>query len=421
MKNNKLIALFLFLLLPGWIQADEKKPEGNVNERYTVESIVYSGIEESKISQPLRDEAQKMTGAKYNEKIANGVLKKIQADFGKRKEYYKIDLKVEKGNEPDKVKVVFQFKKRPVLFSLGAGGVYHSKEGNSGTLHATINDRALHSILGLNLLTDSNSLLERYTGIKATYENQKVGTEKLRLNSEFGSYHEKFNAATKEALTLRPEVPGVYRARQNFSPSLTLQPFHENYVVVSAGFDFQRLEFQTPASHTQKAYVAYTNITAGACNTVAKYTGCINAIYNVRTATRVLNSDFVYTRHFLSTTLSFNKKAHDLIATASYGSISGTPPLFERFALGNSCSLRGWNKLDVSPLGGTQFAHGTLEYRYRYFRAFYDVGTEWDGNSYSPVRHGIGFGILNWPFKSMTVSLAFPIRSHSANPVFGVF
>ncbi len=409
------------LLWPIGLKADGQKPETNVNERYDVEGIEYSGFDESKISQPLRDEAQKMVGAKYNEKTANGILKKLQKELGGRKEYYRIDLKVEKGINPDKVKVLFQFKKRPFVFSAGAGGVYHSQEGSSVSVGVGIHELAYGNNFNLSLISDANLLLERYTGFKASYENKKVGTEKVRLNVDFSSFHEKFNSATKSTLTLRPDVPGVYRARQSFSPSLTVQPFHENYVVLSAGLDFQRLEFQTPVSQTRTAYIGYTNISLNLCDLQAKYKQCGNIEYNLRTATRVLGSDFVYTRHLMSVTYSFTREPNEFIASASYGLITGTPPLFERFALGNSATLRGWNKFDMSPLGGTRTAYAMLQYRYRRFRVFYDVGTEWDENQFSPIRHGLGIGIVNWPFKNAVFSLAFPVRLHKVKPAFGVF
>ena len=421
MKNTNWVTLISILLWPAFMMAGEQKPEANVNERYTVESVVYSGIDESKISQSLRDEALKMVGAKYSEKTAKDIVQKIQKELDGRKQYFHIDLKVEKGSAPEKVKVAFQFKKRPFIFGAGAGGVYHSQEGASVNAGVSVEDRAYHNVIHFNLLTDSNTNLERFTGIKANYENQHVGTEKLHLLAEFGSYHEKWNAATQTALTLRPDVPAVYRARQNFSPSIWFQPLYEKYLELSAGFDFQRLDFQIPAIRTQKASIAYANVQANACNTEAKYVGCIYATYNIRTATRALDSDFVYTRHFTSALISFTKKRHYFAADASFGLITGNPPLFERFAFGNSFTLRGWNKFDVSPVGGTRVAHGSLEYRFWHLKAFYDVGTEWDENRYSPIRQALGFGIVDWPFKRMTFSLAFPLRTNNVKPAFGVF
>jgi hypothetical protein len=391
----------------------------NVNERYVVESVAYPGIDESKISQALRNEAQKMIGVKYNEQTANSILGKLREEV--KKEKYEISLKVEKGNNPDKVKVVFQFKKNRFELGGAAGGSYHSQEGFSGGVSTTLNELTYHNNFAFKLESGANTLLERYTGITASFENKKVGTENVRLHFDFSSFHEKFNAATTTALALRPDVPGVYRARQSFAPSLLLKPFPNKYVGVelSAGLDFQSLEFQTPASRTQTANAGHANVSLNSCNDQGKYRECLNVIYNLRTATRALDSDFVYTRHFLLVSPFRTQGAHTFSANFSYGWITGTPPLFERFALGNTYTLRGWNKFDVSPLGGTHAAHGSLEYRYRHFKVFYDVGTEWDKNQYSPIRHGLGFGIILW--KDFAILLAFPIRSHNVKPAFGLF
>ena len=83
--------------------------------------------------------------------------------------------------------------------------------------------------------------------------------------------------------------------------------------------------------------------------------------------------------------------------------------------MGNSFTLRGWNKFDVAPLGGSRAAHGSVEYRYRPFQIFYDVGTVWDKGQSAKVRHGLGFGLAlrNGFFASM----AFPVRLHDVNPV----
>lgn len=410
------------LLWPTCMKAGEQKPETNVNERYTVESIVYSGIEESKISQPLRDEAQKMVGVKYNEKTANSILKKLQKELSKGPDKYWVYLKVQKGNTPDKVKVVFQLKKR-LGNSVGidfSNPYYHSQEGVGVDLALNINELTYHNAFGFNLVSNSDSLLERYTGFKASYENQRVGTEKVHLRVEFDSYHEKFNAATKAALALRPDVPGVYRARQNFAPTLSLYPTKS--LSLSTGLSFQRLEYQFPASHTETAYAGVADVTySPQLKSLGEYKQTFKIDYNLRTATRILDSDFVYTRHFITAEYSLSNDANHFGADFSYGLITGTPPLFERFALGNTETLRGWNKFDVSPLGGTRAIHGSLEYRYRHFRVFYDVGTEWDKSRFSPIRHGLGFGVWGWPNKFVFVSVAFPVRLHKVEPVFGYF
>ena len=63
------------------------------------------------------------------------------------------------------------------------------------------------------------------------------------------------------------------------------------------------------------------------------------------------------------------------------GHICGTAPLFERFTLGDSTTLRGWNKYEVAPAGGDSMFHVSGEYRYRGLAIFTDVGSVWDQRS----------------------------------------
>ena len=46
MRKTSLFTIIFILLCPIGIEADEKRPEANVNERYTVERIEYNGIDE---------------------------------------------------------------------------------------------------------------------------------------------------------------------------------------------------------------------------------------------------------------------------------------------------------------------------------------------------------------------------------------
>jgi outer membrane protein assembly factor BamA len=96
------------------------------------------------------------------------------------------------------------------------------------------------------------------------------------------------------------------------------------------------------------------------------------------------------------------------------GHINAAAPLFERFSLGNSATLRGWDKFDVAALGGARLAYGSLEYRYRPFQIFYDFGSVWDPGQPATVRHSVGFG-LTWK-NGFFVSLGFPVRLDDVRP-----
>ncbi len=100
------------------------------------------------------------------------------------------------------------------------------------------------------------------------------------------------------------------------------------------------------------------------------------------------------------------------------GGITGTPPLFERFVLGNSTTLRGWSKFDLAPLGGTRMAHGSLEYGYHGFQVFYDTGALWDDGRRTAIpKHSLGVGYRTKE-DGFFLALAFPVKAGRAQPIF---
>ena len=99
------------------------------------------------------------------------------------------------------------------------------------------------------------------------------------------------------------------------------------------------------------------------------------------------------------------------------GLITGRAPLFERFVVGNSSMLRGWNKFELDPLGGSRLLHNSVEYRYRLLDIFYDGGAIWDPGETAVFRHSIGLGVRQDGF---CVALAFPVRGGHIEPVFMV-
>jgi hypothetical protein len=411
MKNLNLLTILLAVLWPAGLQADDPKPEPNVNERYVVESAQFTGIDENKISQILRDDARKMVGEKYNEKSANELAQKLREELRE----YNVKVKVERGDKPDHVKVLFQTDRtRWRRFKIpGFSALYHSKQGFSGELDIPI--EISHNVFAFGLVSNADQLLERNAGLRLRYEHREVGTDLLHLRIDFDSFHQSFNAATTTALAQRPDLPGIYRARQNFAPSLSLYPTRD--LMLSAGVSFQRLEFQFPALHTETAYAGTADIRYRRNWTSRSgFEQDFNGGYSLRTATRILDSDLVYTRHSMSADYTLEKKGNLFGAHFTGGFISGSAPLFERFSFGNTTTLRGWNKFDVAPLGGIRAAQGSLEYRYKHFQIFYDVGTVWDPVQSSKVRHGLGFG---WASKDgFFASLAFPVRLHRVAPVF---
>jgi outer membrane protein assembly factor BamA len=141
-----------------------------------------------------------------------------------------------------------------------------------------------------------------------------------------------------------------------------------------------------------------------------------------------VRADYIYGR-------GHNKLAFSFLA----GRISGNAPLFEKFSLGDTATLRGWNKFDVAPAGGNRMVYASVQYGFGKsnvgdfdlnlnrrkaigsiplgFHVFYDVGTVGNAGSPMSARHsaGIGFG-----GKTFFMELGVPIRSSRFEPIFSM-
>jgi outer membrane protein assembly factor BamA len=141
----------------------------------------------------------------------------------------------------------------------------------------------------------------------------------------------------------------------------------------------------------------------------------LDASYSLGAATRILDSDFVYTSHAWGVRYQLTHGKNVLSDSFSGGVITGRAPLDDRFVLGNSVYLRGWNKYEIDPLGGNRMVHNTVDYHYGLFRVFYDTGAIWDEGQAAVPRHSLGVGLRESVF---TLAVAFPMRLGRVEPVF---
>ena len=99
------------------------------------------------------------------------------------------------------------------------------------------------------------------------------------------------------------------------------------------------------------------------------------------------------------------------------GSITGHPPLFERFALGDTLTLRGWDKYEITPTGADRMAYSSIEYRYTGLSLFLDVGSAWDAKTEAHVRVSSGFGFHAGP---AFLIVGFPLNTDNLTAVLAV-
>lgn len=386
--------------------------DANVNERYTVESVEISGADQSRLDPTTRDDLSKLVGQKLNQQRLDQIRQALHRAFPGRT----IGIAVRRGTRPQHVRIIFDVGGRRKRFDISAPvALYHSKLGWSGALEAAAQFGSSSASFGI--VSDGEPLVERLAGIQAGFKNTKLGTDRLGLSFDFGSYHSIWEGATVEesAEASQARLPlDIYRTRMVFEPVATVvlaRPLR-----LSVGASFQQMQFQYPAARTEAANAVittlrYDRLLEGSGSSKHR----LEAGYSLRAATRALGSDFAYARHTADFGYTLWRGNHKLTERFHAGGITGSAPLFERFVLGNSTTLRGWNKYDLVPLGGNRVVYNSVEYRYRALRLFYDTGAVWLAGQDAGPKHSAGAGVH---IGDLALLVAFPIRNGRVEPVF---
>jgi len=402
--------------------AGTQDSEANVNTRYTVETVAIQGEgwstdpavdRDKRLSWGLRREISALIGEKLNPPALNDLAKRLRKELHARS----VEHHVLRGKQPDYVQVVFEVQLRPTRFDVSIPKfLYLARQGWSGAVEGTATSH--QNGLTFGLISDGDELVERYSGLEARYENQHLGTDRAHLAFEFDSFHEQWNSATLASLASGAASEGesdLYRTRQNFQPMVTLVVARP--LTVSFGASFERLEEEGPVVRNEGADAFLAGAGFHQQLEGAEYQHSFNGAYDLRMGTRLLGSDFVYARHHWRFRYTLTHGKHLLMDEATAGLLTGQAPLYERFAMGNSTSLRGWNKDDIDPLGGNRMVHNSVEYRYGLFQVFYDTGAIWDNGQTAVARNSAGAGLRQGTF---SLAVAFPLREGRCVPVFMV-
>ena len=414
------------MLCAGALAAGTQDSEFNVNNQYTVETVVVTGDgwstdvgadRSGKISSPLRKDILAIIGEKLNPATLDDLGRRLRKEFHARA----VEHRIFRGKVPDSVQVVFEVQARPARFDVAIPKfLYQARQGWSGAVEGTAIVK--HNGLTVGLVSDGDELAERYSGITARYQNSRAGSDRVRFGVEYGTYHEEWNGSTLAALPAsRPQMEppawpaesDLYRSRQFVEPEVTFQVSRP--LSLSVGASFESLEDQYPAVHTQTANAATAALRYHQRREGSDSLEDFDAGYDVRLASRALAGDLVYARHRWEFRYTLTRGKQVLIEDMTAGMIAGRGPMFERFVLGNSSTLRGWSKYDLDPLGGNRMIHNTVEYRYGVFQVFYDSGAIWEAGQGVEDRNSAGIGLRHGAFSA---SIAFPLRDGHIDPVF---
>ncbi len=380
----------------------------NVNARYIVEGVNISGSESrtgiSALSSSLKAELKQVVGANLDsnklEKLAGRIKDELKAT--------RVKIHVTKGTKPEHVLVNFEVAKKPVDLKV-AKFLYDTEQGWSG--EGTAATHFGGNTVTLGLVSDCDDLLERYAGIRAKFERDNLLTDRLGMVFEFDDFHEMWNPA--EAAAAAPEL---YRSRQVFTPEARVKIFGP--LELDLGVRFARYRLSTPdPAETESSNAVVSTLRYhqrwGSGADVQEQE--LDTSYSLESAMRVLSTDADYTRHLAQARYKFRRDRNRVDVTFMSGVIQGQAPLFDRFVLGNAEVLRGWNKFELDPLGGSHLVYGSAEYTYRYYQVFYDNGAVWDRAQDCEPKQSVGAGFKKDGFQ---LAVAFPLRTVHPNPIF---
>ncbi|HVW11081.1 MAG TPA: hypothetical protein VHC90_20995, partial [Bryobacteraceae bacterium] len=338
-----------------------------------------------------------------------------------------------RGSSPDRVKVNFELVRPDAAFDLSVPRfLYESDQGWTAEVNARarLHDQSITVGLGSN----GDDLVERFTGFSTRYEDGRLFSNRLKFAVDFEGYHELWNPSTRLANVGTDAQNGIndsaadasnhfalYRSRRNIAPALTFALSRE--LSVSLGASFESMDMETPATpgsdNSRSANAATGEVNFGYTVEGAETEQRWDAKYAVRAATRELGSDYVYRRQSVSLRYRWRHGKHTVTDRAMAGTINGNAPLFERFVLGNSSTLFGWDRYAIDPLGGSRMAHNSLSYgrqiQQTTAEVFYDAGVIGDGDKLGTLRHSVGVGLRQGIFN---VAMAFPLFEGRVAAVF---
>jgi Omp85 superfamily domain len=399
------------VFLVGRISDDTNLTE-NINARYLVESVDLEGAP-AEVSQQLSDDLQKLVGRRLDTDEAERLQERLEYEMPGRD----VSRRISKGSKPGTIRVVFEIFETPwIRFAPTRSKlVYHAQQGWSGVLDIPMSgSRSRHRFTAGAVFNDIDDLIEEYSGFRLAFESRRIGTERLGVRLEFSRYNQTWEDATLSALSLSPGIPELYRNRLTFEPTATFA-FNPD-VRINGGVSISELESLTSSPGSQMANAWLAGISADhEWRSKGDIRQRAEASYQLRAAVEGLDSDLLYKRQIGQARYQFDQGRSTAIASLSLGYISGNAPLFERFSLGNSSTLRGWDKYDIAPLGGERMFHSSVEYRYFHIAVFFDAGSVWDRSTDSKVRYSTGFGIHG---DNSFLTVGFPLNGDDAGATF---
>ena len=375
---------------------DEPERDDNINARYIVERARLTGVPDDEVTQTLRDALDAVVGKRLDSPEADQLREHIERDLSR----YEVSRRIKRGSESGRILLVYEARKRELpawldFESLRSNVIFHSEQGWGSYLDLAIGNRNVR-VTPIVAMDSADDFVEEYSGYGLRVEARRLGTRRLGASFEWTRFEPDWESTTLDALPLHPEIPPLYETRSTVTP-LVKFAFAPD-LSVAAGVSISELELQSPAVGSQSANAFVASIAFNRrWDAASDARHRVQAAFGVRAGSHELESDLSYRRYLGQGTYRFDFGRHHVQAAGMAGGITGDAPLFERFTLGDSRTLRGWNKHDIAPVGGNRLIYASVEYRYTGLALFLDTGSVWDADAERRFRVSTGFGFHAGP------------------------
>lgn len=402
--------------------------DANINARYIVERVDIRGLPARAFGAEVEADRQALVGQPLDSDAAQRLHTRLEEAFPD----HLVRRRIARGRQSGQIRLVYDFELREsarwLRFEpLAPGAVFHADQGWGAYLPLSVSNRNLR-VAPILAFDHADDLIEEYSGFGIRIESRQVGTDRLGAIFEWTNFDLDWREATVAAQALDPLVPSLYRNRSTvttrvrfaITPKLSvsggvsiagLDPLNEDPLTGEPLIDVQ------PA-RVANAFVAGIDF-AESWRPASGPDRDLEAAFTVRAGSDALESDFSYERYAGTAEYRLRWDDHRLIVSALAGGLSGDAPLFERFALGDSRTLRGWDKYRVSPAGGSRMFHLSGEYRYHGLAFFLDSGSVWDAGADRRFRVSTGIGLHPGPV-FFTVGVPLNTGQHDATFMMGI-
>jgi hypothetical protein len=387
----------------------------NINTKYVVEDVRIRGVAPRDITPEMRVDQEALTGKPLDADLADRLEGRLRSAFPD----YNVERRTGKGSQAGHVRLFFLLARteesRWLRFeTLEANAVYHSDQGWGAKLPLTMSSRTF-MVVPHFAFDVGDDLIEEYSGGGLRFESRQLGTDRLGVFFDWSSFRQTWRDETVTALAANPAIAPLYRNRRTVTPLLKFAI--TKHLTFAGGVSIAELDPVDEAvtgSEMANAAIGSVRFTQQ-WKQDSRVRHALAAAFTVRAGTETLESDYLYRRYTGQAGYMFRHNKHHVLVSGMAGAISGDAPLFERFSLGDSRTLRGWSKYEIAPLGGDRVFHAAAEYRYRGLAVFLDSGSVWDKDAERRVRFSTGFGFTPGPVFFL---VGFPINTSDSRAVF---